>query len=139
MPDFKIDFLDHVAIRVKDLEIAARWYEKVLGLKRYTKPEWYPSPVFMLGGKTGIALFPANQDDPQIPNASRNVRIDHYAFQLSRVDLDKAILHYEQMGLEYDFQDHHYFHSVYTRDPDGHKVELTALVVPEDQFYQKEE
>jgi predicted metalloenzyme YecM len=28
--DFKIDFLDHVAIRVKDMEVSARWYEEVL-------------------------------------------------------------------------------------------------------------
>ncbi len=138
MVDFELKFLDHVAIRVKDMETSARWYEETLGLKRYELPEWQPYPIFLLAGKTGIALFPADLDDKLIPQHSRNVKIDHYAFQLSREDLDKAILHYEKLGLEYDFQDHHYFHSVYTRDPDGHKVELTALVVPANQFYQKE-
>ena len=29
-----INFLDHVAIRVADLEVSAVWYEKVLGMKR---------------------------------------------------------------------------------------------------------
>ena len=28
-----IDFLDHVAIRVKDLKVSAEWYQNVLGLK----------------------------------------------------------------------------------------------------------
>ena len=43
---FKIEFLDHVAIRVKDLEISARWYQEVLGLKRYQLSEWGPFPIF---------------------------------------------------------------------------------------------
>lgn len=29
----KIEFSDHVAIRVKDLELSVNWYEKVLELK----------------------------------------------------------------------------------------------------------
>lgn len=57
--DFEIDFLDHVAIRVKDLEVSARWYEEVLGLKRYELTQWKPFPLFLLAGKTGVALFPA--------------------------------------------------------------------------------
>ncbi|PQB04514.1 VOC family protein [Aureitalea marina] len=138
MLDFKLNFLDHVAIHVKDIETSIRWYEKTLGLKRYELPEWKPYPIFLLAGKTGIALFPADLDDTEVTFHSRNVKIDHYAFQVSREDLDRAILHYEQLGLEYNFQDHHYFHSVYTKDPDGHTVELTAIVVAEDQFYQKE-
>lgn len=136
MVDFELKFLDHVAIRVKDMETSAKWYEKTLGLKRYELAKWQPYPIFLLAGKTGIALFPADLEDDQIPMLSRNVKIDHYAFQLSREDLDKAIRHYEKLGLDYDFQDHHYFHSVYTTDPDGHKVELTALVVPSNEFYQ---
>lgn len=35
MSNFKIEQLDHVAIRVADMEISAQWYEKVPGLKRY--------------------------------------------------------------------------------------------------------
>jgi len=37
--------------------------------------------------------------------------------------------------LDFTVQDHHYFHSIYTRDPDGHVVELTTIVVEEDSFY----
>ena len=89
----------------------------------------------MLAGKTGIALFPANIDDPELPAHSRNVKLDHFAFQVSAEAFAKAQAHYEELGLTYDFQDHQYFHSIYTKDPDGHTVEVTTLVVPVEEFY----
>jgi catechol 2,3-dioxygenase-like lactoylglutathione lyase family enzyme len=133
--DFKIDFLDHVAIRVKDMEASARWYEEVLGLKRYEPARWRPFPTFLLAGKTGVALFPANMEDQPLDASSKHIKIDHFAFQLSPADFAKAQVHYTQLGIVYHFQDHHYFHSLYTKDPDGHTVELTTLVVEEGDFY----
>lgn len=135
MVDFKLDFLDHVAIRVKDINASVAWYKKVLGLKRYQLEKWGEFPIFMLSGKTGIALFPANTNDPKLDTTSNNVKIDHFAFQVSQEAFAKARQHYESLQLVYDFQDHHYFHSMYTKDLDGHVVELTTLVVEEDQFY----
>ena len=132
---FSLSFLDHVAIRVKDMEVSTRWYEKVLGLKRYQLPAWGAFPIFLLSGKTGIALFPANQDHPEMDTSSMNVKIDHYAFQVSREDFQQAVAHYDSLGLTYLMRDHTYFHSIYTNDPDGHQVELTTLVVPEKEVY----
>ncbi|KAB8151733.1 VOC family protein [Kordia sp. TARA_039_SRF] len=135
MLDFKLDFLDHVAIRVKDINASAAWYEKVLGLKRYQLEKWGEFPIFMLSGKTGIALFPANLNDAALDSSSMNVKIDHFAFNVSNEAFAKARKHYENLGIAYSFQDHHYFHSIYTKDLDGHDVELTTLVVDADDFY----
>jgi len=134
---FEIDFLDHIAIRVRDLEASAAWYETVLGLKRYQLPKWGDYPIFMLAGTSGVALFPAFEDDPELDQASRNVKIDHFAFQVSREAFGKAQRHYESLGQQFQFQDHHYFHSIYTRDPDGHTVELTTLMVEFEEFYDR--
>ncbi|WP_430411834.1 VOC family protein [Kordia sp.] len=135
MVNFKLDFLDHVAIRVKDLNASVAWYSTVLGLKRYQLSKWGEFPIFMLAGKTGIALFPAHTNDPKFDRTSKNVKIDHFAFHVSQEAFAQAQQHYQELGLTYSFQDHHYFHSIYTKDLDGHTVELTTLVVEEKEFY----
>ncbi len=135
MEDFTIDDLDHVAIRVKDLEVSASWYENVLGLTRKTTPEWGAFPIFMLAHKTGVALFPATIEDPSSDPRSNNIKIDHFAFHVSMENFAKARKKYEALQLDYIFRDHHYFHSIYTKDPDGHTVELTTIVVDSDTFY----
>lgn len=131
----EIEFLDHVAIRVKDLEVSAKWYEEVLGLKKYQLPKWGDFPIFMLANKSGIALFPANTEDTKIDIQSKNVKIDHFAFNVNKENFEKAKRRYTEMNLDFNIQDHLYFHSIYTKDPDGHTVELTTLVVAEQSFY----
>ncbi len=44
--EISLNFLDHVAIRVKDLNTSADWYERVLGLKKYQLPEYGEFPIF---------------------------------------------------------------------------------------------
>ncbi len=133
--EIELDGLDHVAIRVADLERSAEWYSKVLGLKRYQLPEWGDFPLFLLAGKSGVALFPANLEDPKLPPLTKNIGMDHFAFHLSQENFKKAIQHYDALKLDYTIKDHHYFDSVYTEDPDGHTVELTSIKVNLKDFY----
>jgi len=51
-------------------------------------------------------------------------------------NFEKAKEKYVDLNLEFTIQDHYYFHSIYTKDPDGHTVELTTIVVDENKFYQ---
>jgi len=79
----QLGFLDHVAIRVNDMELSANWYEQVLDLKKRKLEKWGDFPIFMLSGKCGIALFPANLEDASLPQSSNNIKIDHFAFHVS--------------------------------------------------------
>lgn len=133
--EISINFLDHVAIRVKDLNTSIEWYSKVLGLKKYQFAKWGEFPIFMLSGKSGIALFPANLNDTELKLNSKNVKIDHFAFNVTSENFEKAKMRYTDLNLDFNIQDHHYFHSIYTKDPDGHTVELTTIVVDELEFY----
>ena len=135
MKAFEIRFLDHVAIRVSNIETSVDWYQKVLGLKRMNIPEWGNFPVFMSCDKTGIAIFPANLNDPKNNLQSRHTGISHFAFNLLNEDFSKAKKYFDDLGLRFEFQDHFYFHSIYIKDPDGHTVELTTIVADENEFY----
>lgn len=135
MENFEIEFLDHVAIRVKDMEASINWYQNIFGFKKYKLEKWGEYPVFLMAGKSGIAMFPANAKDPEVMEFSKNVKIDHFAFNVTNTNFKKARAKYEQLGLDYIFKDHHYFHSIYIKDLDGHTVELTTLVVDEKSFY----
>lgn len=130
-----IEFLDHVAIRVTDMEASAAWYERVLDFTVYKLPEWGDFPIMLFSGKFGIALFPANISDPTLDQTSRNVKIDHFAFNVTRKNFNKAKQRYEELNIEYDIQDHHFFDSIYVKDLDGHKVELTTIKVDPKKFY----
>ncbi len=135
MISFNINFLDHVAIRVKDMEASIEWYKTVIGLKKYQLEKWGEFPVFMLSGKTGIAIFPSNLNDEKCNQLSRNVKIDHFAFNVSNEDFKKAQKYFNEINVPFEFQDHHYFHSIYLKDPDNHTVELTTLLVDEEEFF----
>ena len=131
---FKIKFLDHVALRVKDLELASKWYKEVLGLTPYRVKEWGDFPIFMLSGKTGVALFPADADQSVQAN-TQGPGIDHFAFQVDAEDFEKAKKWFTQLQIPYEVQNHHHFLSIYIEDPDGHTVELTTLLGREEDFY----
>ena len=135
MSAFNINFLDHVAIRVKNMNTSIEWYTKVMGLKKYQLEKWDEFPVFMLSGKTGVAIFPANINNIKLDLSSKNVKIDHFAFNVSNSDFKKAQEYFNSINEPFHFQDHHYFHSIYLKDPDNHTVELTTILVDESSFY----
>lgn len=134
--DFEIRFLDHVAIRVKDMDQSVQWYKSVFGFKIYKFKEWGDFPVFLLKGKTGIALFPAKLNDPDINLKSKNVKIDHFAFNVTNENFEKAKKKLTKLNIEFEQQNHHFFESLYFKDPDDHIVEITTILIPEYEFYQ---
>ena len=75
--------VDHIAIRVSDLDLAQEWYEKMLGAKLQFKDQYYRR---MLLNNTTLALIDENrypdnhigvlvEDFDQLPNVG--TRIEH--------------------------------------------------------------
>lgn len=137
MPPFSINHLDHVAIRVADMNASADWYERVFGLTKLQPPRWQPYPIFLLAGTTGVALFPAFEEGEEKNSPEPSIAIDHFAFNVSQEAFAAAKLHFDRLGLSFEEKDHYYFHSLYVEDPDGHTVELTTLVVAPEEFFDK--
>jgi len=122
----QLGFLDHVAIRVVDPEKSATWYSEVLGLKKVQPKEWKPVPIMVHAGHSGIALFAAGEN----PTSTVCKESMHIAFRADRQDLETFRAKLEKAGVEVSFEDHKYFHSIYFRDPDGYRLEITAEVIP---------
>lgn len=120
---FKLDEFDHVAITVQDLERSAAWYQEVLGLERKFEKNWGRYPVFVAAGSSGLALFPK---DATVEQSSKGQNMKHFAFRANRENFEKARTELQERGIEFEFHDHDISHSIYFRDPDGYKVEITT-------------
>jgi catechol 2,3-dioxygenase-like lactoylglutathione lyase family enzyme len=123
----QLEGIDHVAAGVRDVERSAQWYIDVLGFERLHDGMWNGVPTFIGKGKTGIALFPANQEPKTF--AHREIRMLHLAFRADRENFLAAQQELKKRGIKFEFQDHEIAHSIYFRDPDGHQLEITTYDV----------
>ena len=121
----KLEFLDHVAIHVKDPEVSAQWYEKVLGLSRVQPEEWSPVPIMMLATKSGIALF-SNGGEEMSEEARQ---MFHIAFRVEDERMDEMKESLRQHNVAFTEKNHKYFLSIYFDDPDGYHLEVTMRIL----------
>ncbi len=125
---FKIKHLDHVAIYVENVDKSMEWYNKVFGFEHIHADIWGKHPAFMAIDNFGIAIFPAKQKGLPAPSRQEHKTIDHFAFRVTFENFKKARKHYQDLNIDFDFQHHKAFDSIYVKDPDGHTVELTTPV-----------
>ncbi|NKB19116.1 MAG: VOC family protein [Alphaproteobacteria bacterium] len=121
--------LDHVVLRVADIEKSIKFYRDVLGFpeKRISDGLYqYQAGVSM------IDLVPIDSDIGQrsgygSPDEGQNV--DHFALTLSEFDEEAIVAYLEQNDVTVErsgrrFGAQGYGPSVYFQDPDGNFVEL---------------
>lgn len=123
--------LDHVVLRVSNLERSIAFYRDVLGCPVERRLEEF-GLVQLRAGDSLIDLVdiasPLGKDggDAPIPNA-RNM--DHFALALSSFDETAIRAHLSRFGVEADetrrlYGAEGYGPAIYLRDPDGNTVEL---------------
>nr|WP_320000726.1 hypothetical protein [uncultured Draconibacterium sp.] len=71
------------------------------------------NPIFLLAGKSGIALFSAKTTDSKFEPTSKNVKIDHFAFNVIIENFEKAKKRYAELDLDFNIQDHYFFDSIH--------------------------
>jgi catechol 2,3-dioxygenase-like lactoylglutathione lyase family enzyme len=129
---FRIKQIDHVALTVKNVERSVAWYRDVLGLEQRHEEVWGRVPAMMFAGETGIALFQAENSDPNPePEHASTTGMRHLAFQVDRRNFDRAQVEFSARGILFTFEDHDISHSIYFHDPDGYEIELTTYEVDE--------
>lgn len=109
-----------VAVRVKDLARAERFYREVLGLEvgiRAEKRNWL---FLRAGGDAGMVVL--QEDKGEWP-------LQHFAFTIDEADIDQAASTLRERGVEVEGPVFHEWMpaiSIYFKDPDGHALELCA-------------
>lgn len=84
---FEIEGLDHVALTVGDQGAEESWYRDVLGLEREYAAEWGDTPVALMAGGSGLALFQAGPGETGAALAHIAFRVDAENFAAAQADL----------------------------------------------------
>lgn len=120
---FAIKNLDHVVLRVADLERAIRFYTDVLGCTEERRVD----SINLVQLRAGASLIDLVLADRAPETGSRNV--DHIALRIDPLDETALRRHLESYGVtvgeivsRYGAEGHG--PSVYIEDPDGNSVEL---------------
>ena len=137
MSAVEIRGLDHVVLRVADLERALRFYCDVLGCVEERRIQ----PVGLVQLRAGSALIDlldatgplGKLGGPPAAETARNV--DHFALQLAHFDEQALRAHLAAHGVEPGDVAERYGAqgmgpSMYIRDPDGNVVELKGPPLP---------
>lgn len=128
-----VEALDHLVINVKDVEVAAAWYERVLGMKRVVseprpgrkvtsmhfgrqkinlRPHWATQKEWF----TGNAIAPGSDDLCFLTTSTPQQVADHFRSCGVAIEAEPS----ERLGAMGVIV------SVYCRDPDGNLIEVSS-------------
>src|SRR5689334_1410048 len=129
---FTIDRIDHIVLNVKDVEIAAAWYQRVLGMER----EEFGSDgrtALKFGGQK-MNLRPADSDPGSWPTGVNDGPGSADVCFITAVPPDEVIAHLHDCGVTVLLGPVQRtgalgpMRSVYCRDPDGNLVEIASYL-----------
>jgi glyoxylase I family protein len=121
-PSLRVKGLDHIVLRVADIDRAIDFYGKVLGLHVERRLAEI-GLVQLRAGAAMIDLVPRTEDEDE----GRNV--DHFAVQIEAMDVPALSAHLKRHGIDPGevrrrYGAEGYGSSIYITDPDGNTVEL---------------
>jgi glyoxylase I family protein len=132
MNPIEIRTIDHVVLRVKDLDAALVFYRDTLGLAIERKLDL--GLVQLRAGRCLIDLVPVSSQLGRLggpaPQANGH-NMDHFALELERFDAAAIFAHLDAHGVEHGEVSQRYGAngtgaSIYVKDPDGNTVELKS-------------
>ena len=114
--------LYEIAIPVKEMTRAEKFYREVLGLEEGIRDEKRNWLFLRVGSQAGMVVLQENKGEwPKM----------HFAFTVEEADLERATALLVEKGVAIDGPHFHEWmpaKSVYFSDPDGHNLELCAPV-----------
>ena len=130
-PLVKITEMDHIVLRVKDVEESLRFYNQVLGMPAERVEQWRAGeirfPSARINADTIIDFFGSDQE-PIAKDGIKNQ--DHYCMVIEKTDMEALKAKFEAMGVGIQagpgkrWGSHGDGISLYIYDPDDNVVEL---------------
>ena len=127
----KITEMDHIVLRVKDVEESLRFYCQTLGMQSERVDQWKAGevrfPSARLNADTIIDFFATDQETIAKDGVKNQ---DHYCMVIEPTDMDELKAKFEAMGVEIQagpgqrWGSHGDGTSLYIYDPDNNVVEL---------------
>ena len=119
----QLDFIDHFAISVKNLQTAFDWYHKVFGFEMFH--QWKTTWLIQLGSMK-IGLF-ERPNAATIDDLDNKIAFQHLAFHVSAEEFIEAQIELAALNVQIDGpEDTGVAYSIFVNDPDGHLLELTT-------------
>ncbi len=130
-PLVKITEMDHIVLRVRDVETSLRFYTQILGLPAERVEQWRAGkirfPSARLNADTIIDFFASDQK-PIGREGAKNQ--DHYCMVIEPTDMEELKAKFESIGVDIQagpgkrWGSHGDGTSLYIYDPDDNVVEL---------------
>jgi catechol 2,3-dioxygenase-like lactoylglutathione lyase family enzyme len=119
----QLDFIDHFAISVKNLQTSFDWYQKVFGFQMFH--QWKTTWLIQLGTMK-IGLF-ERPNAATIDDLDNKIAFQHLAFHVSPEEFIAAQIQLGDLGIQIEGpEDTGVAYSMFLNDPDGHLLELTT-------------
>ena len=119
----QLDFIDHFAISVKNLQTSFDWYQKVFGFEMFH--QWKTTWLIQLGSMK-IGLF-ERPNAATIDDLDNKIAFQHLAFHVSAEEFIAAQIELAAAGVQIEGpEDTGVAYSIFVSDPDGHLLEITT-------------
>jgi glyoxylase I family protein len=118
---FKVERIDHVVLRVRDLAGMVRFYEQALGFREERRID----TLQLVQMRAGASMLDLVFNDA--PVTARNM--DHLCFRIDQFDRDAIVMRLAPLGISVGETVERYGAegtgpSVYFHDPEGNQIEL---------------
>lgn len=118
---FKVERIDHVVLRVRDLAGMVRFYEQALGFREERRID----TLKLVQMRAGVSMLDLVANDAHV--TARNM--DHLCFRIEPFDRDAIVMRLAPLGVSVGETVQRYGAegtgpSVYFHDPEGNQIEL---------------